>query len=84
MISSLTTFPLTSVSNVFVDSSTMPQLLQPIAHINPIGLTTTAVRSVMAGNIVDHEIIAVLFACASLVLVFAPLSMFLYKNKNRT
>jgi ABC-2 type transport system permease protein len=82
MISSLSTFPLTFISNVFVDPSTMPPLLQSIANLNPISLTTTAVRGLMAGNATGNEVIQVFIACLILIGVFAPLSIHLYNSKN--
>jgi ABC-2 type transport system permease protein len=84
MISSLVTFPLTFISNVFVDLSTMPPLLQPVAKLNPVSLTTTAVRGLMTGKVTGNQIAAVLIACGMLIAIFAPLSMYFYNNKNVT
>jgi len=82
VISSLTTFPLTFVSNVFVDPVTMPEALQGFVAINPISLTATAVRGLMNGTATPADIVAVLVACAVLIGIFAPLTMYLYNNKN--
>ncbi len=82
MVSSLTTFPLTFISNVFVDPATMPEFLQQLVAINPVSLTGTAVRGLMQGNATPAQIAYVLLSCAVLIVIFAPLSMYLYNHKN--
>jgi ABC-2 type transport system permease protein len=82
MVSSLTTFPLTFISNVFVDPATMPQALQKFVNINPISLLATAIRGLMNGDGTPQQIVYVLISCAVLIAVFAPLTMYLYNNKN--
>lgn len=82
VVSSLTTFPLTFISNVFVDPVTMPEFLQPFVNINPISLTAVASRGLMQGTATSADIVAVLVACGILVGIFAPLTMYLYNNKN--
>jgi ABC-2 type transport system permease protein len=84
MISGLVTFPLTFVSNVFVDPATMPALLQPIANINPVSLTTTAVRGLMSGDAAGMDIVYVLVASTLTIVVFAPLTMHLYNRRGNT
>lgn len=74
-------FPLTFVSNIFVDPSTMPGWLQPVVENNPISRLATAVRSLMAGEPNGTEIGWVFIASAVLVAVFAPLTTYLYRNK---
>ncbi|UCH24527.1 MAG: ABC transporter permease [Trueperaceae bacterium] len=82
MLSSLTTFPLTFVSNVFVDPATLPGFLQRFVNINPISLIVTAVRGAMHGSVTTAQIAAVFLSCAILIAIFAPLTMYLYNNKN--
>lgn len=82
MVSSLATFPLTFISNVFVDPATMPQFLQPIANINPVSLTTTAVRGLMSGHVTGRQLASVFIACGILIGIFAPLSLYFYNKKN--
>ena len=84
MVSSLATFPLTFISNVFVDPSTMPEFLQPLVYVNPVTLTATAVRGFMDGTVTIAQITAVFVACAILIVIFAPLTMYLYNHKNTT
>ena len=74
-------FPLTFVSNIFVDPATMPDWLQPIVEANPISHLSTAVRSLMAGEPDSSEIGWVLGACVVLTAVFAPVTSYLYRNK---
>ena len=82
MLSSLTTFPLTFVSNVFVDPATLPLFLQKFVNINPVSLIVTAVRGSMHGTVTGAQIGYVFLSCAVLIAIFAPLTMYLYNNKN--
>lgn len=82
MVSQMTTFPLTFLSNVFVDPATMPEVLQKFVNINPTSLIATAVRGLMHGNVTANQIVYVLISCAILIAIFAPLTMYLYNNKN--
>lgn len=74
-------FPLTFISNIFVDPETMPSWLQSFVDVNPMSLLTTAVRGVMDGNPDAGEIGIVLLSSAAIVAVFAPLTMFFYNRK---
>ncbi len=75
-------FPITFISNIFVDPDTMPGWLQPVVEGNPISHLATAVRALMAGDPNGGEIAWVLTACLILVGVFAPLTTYLYRGKN--
>jgi len=82
MMSGLIIFPLTFISNVFVDPATMPDFLKPIVSINPISIAGTAVRGLMHGNVTTIDIIYMFVSCAVIVAIFSPLTMYLYNNKN--
>ncbi|TSB47051.1 ABC transporter permease [Alkalicoccobacillus porphyridii] len=81
MVSMMVLFPLTFVSNVFVDPETLPNLLQGFVDINPISLLVTAVRGCMYGTVTTAEVGWVLLASAIFLVIFAPLTMYLYRNK---
>jgi ABC-2 type transport system permease protein len=72
-------FPLTFASNVFVDPDTMPGWLQAFVKVNPISHVTTACRELMHGSIETGAIGWVLLWSAGLTLVFAPLTLRLYR-----
>ncbi len=74
-------FPLTFVSNVFVDPATLPPWLHTFVDLNPISHLVTAERGLMNGTATAGQIIWVLAASAVLTAVFAPLTMRLYRNK---
>lgn len=74
-------FPLTFLSNVFVDPKTMPGWLQAFVEVNPITHLVTAARGLMAGNGDTTEIMWVLGSCAVLLVVFGTFSMRLYNRK---
>ena len=82
MVSQLISFPLLFISNVFVDTATMPAFLQKLMEISPVSLTATAVRGLIHGHTTPTQIATMFFACAVLVGLFAPLTMYLYNNKN--
>jgi ABC-2 type transport system permease protein len=72
-------FPLTFASNVFVDPDTMPGWLQAFVNVNPITHLTTASRELMHGTMDSGAIGWVLLWSAGLTLIFAPLTMRLYR-----
>ncbi|WP_416148284.1 ABC transporter permease [Salipaludibacillus sp. HK11] len=81
MVSMMVLFPLTFVSNVFVDVNTLPGWLQGFVEINPISLLVTAVRGLMHGTVTTEQVIWVFVASALFVVIFAPITMYLYRNK---
>lgn len=81
-VSTVTLFPLTLASNVFVDPRTMPGWLQAVIAVNPVTHLVTASRSLMMSGMAGAgELSWVLLASAALIAVFAPLTMYLYRNK---
>lgn len=80
-VSMLVLFPLTFLSNVFVDPRTMPGWLQAFVDINPITRLVTAVRSLMAGTFDVGQVSWVLICGAALTAVFGTLTMRLYNSK---
>lgn len=80
-VSMLVLFPLTFLSNVFVEPTTMPGWLQAFVEINPITRLVAAVRTVMAGNPDGSEITWVLICSAVFVAIFGPLTMRRYNRR---
>jgi ABC-2 type transport system permease protein len=80
-VSTLTMFLLTFASNIFVDPKTMPSWLQTVVGFNPITHLVTAVRGLMSGTVMMGQIGWLLLSCAILIAVFAPLTMYLYRNR---
>jgi len=74
-------FPLTFVSNIFVDVSTMPGWLQTIVGLNPVTHLATAARGLMHGDVALVNVTWVLAASAAIVAVFAPLAMRVYRKE---
>ncbi|MCK0471692.1 ABC transporter permease [Halalkalibacter sp. APA_J-10(15)] len=74
-------FPGTFISNVFVDPETMPTFLQIIVEVNPVSIVVTAVRALMEGSATWNDIIWALIASGIIIVIFAPLTMFFYRNK---
>jgi ABC-2 type transport system permease protein len=81
-VSMLLLFPLTFISNVFVPPETMPSWLQAFVNVNPITFLVSATRGLMHGTPAGGDITAVLAISALLVVVFAPVTMVLYRRKS--
>ncbi len=80
-VSMMVLFPLTFVSNVFVDPETLPSWLQSFVEVNPVSLLVTAVRGLMHGTVTFDQVGWVLLASVVITAIFAPLTMYLYRNK---
>lgn len=80
-VSMMVIFPLTFLSNVFVDPHTMPGWLQAFVNNSPVTHLATAVRGLMAGDWPGAEIAWSLGWAALFVLVFGPITMRLYNRK---
>ncbi|WP_436771005.1 ABC transporter permease [Yinghuangia sp. YIM S09857] len=80
-VSMMVLFPLTFLSNVFVDPKTMPGWLQAFVDVNPITHLVSAVRDLMDGDYATTETLWVLLFSAVFVAVFGTLTMRLYNRK---
>ena len=74
-------FPITFMSNVFVDPKTMPSWLRAIADANPVSHLVTAERGLMHGTAATAQVVWVLAASAVLTAAFAPLVARLYRRR---
>ena len=74
-------FPLTFLSNVFVDPETLPSGLEAFVDVNPISILATASRGLMEGNVDAGDIAIVLGTAAVLTAIFAPLTTRLYRSR---
>ena len=71
-------FPLTFVSNIFVDPATMPGWLQTVVAWNPVTHLASASRGLMHGGVMAADILWVLVASVLITAVFAPIAMRMY------
>jgi ABC-2 type transport system permease protein len=74
-------FPLTLASNVFVQTRTMPGWLQAFVQVNPVSHLVTAERGLLAGHPAAGQVAWVLAAAAALLVIFAPLTGYLYARR---
>ncbi|ACZ22971.1 ABC-type polysaccharide/polyol phosphate export systems, permease component [Sanguibacter keddieii DSM 10542] len=81
-VSMLILMPLTFASNIFVDPATMPSALRAFVDVNPVTHLVTAIRGLMGGGAAFSDVVWVLVASAALTLVFAPITMRLYRTKS--
>jgi ABC-2 type transport system permease protein len=80
-VSMLVLFPLTFLSNVFVDPATMPGWLQAFVSVNPVTVLVEAVRSVMAGTPAGPMIGWVMLTSVALTVGFGALTMHRYNRR---
>ena len=73
-------FPLTFLSNVYVEPETLPAGLEAFVNANPVSVLVTAARGLMEGNADAGDIAIVLGVAALLTAVFAPLTSRLYRR----
>ncbi|TWT13136.1 ABC transporter permease [Planomicrobium sp. CPCC 101079] len=81
MISFMVLFPLTFVSNVFVDPKTLPTWLESFVEVNPISVLATAVRGAMHGTVTSWQVMWVIIVSIIMTAIFAPITIYLYRNK---
>ncbi len=74
-------FPITFVSNVFVQTSTMPYWLQPFVRSNPVSILSDAVRGLLNGGPVAAPVSQTLAWAAGIILVFAPMAVSRFKRR---
>jgi oleandomycin transport system permease protein len=74
-------FPITFVSNVFVDETTMPGWLKPIVENNPVSILADAARGLMVGGPVAEPVTLSLLWAIAIMAVFAPLSMLAFRRR---
>jgi ABC-2 type transport system permease protein len=74
-------FPLTFLSNTFVEPETLPSVLEAVVNANPISFLVTASRGLMHGGADGGDIAIVLITAAVLTAVFAPLTVRLYRTR---
>ena len=74
-------FPLVFLSNIFVEPSTLPSGLETFVNLNPVSTLTTATRGLMEGNSQPDDILISLGVAAAMTVVFAPLTVHLYRGK---
>jgi len=75
-------FPLTFLSNAFVEPETLPSVLEAFVNVNPISIMTDAARGLMAGDAVGGDVAISLGVAAGLTLIFAPLTSRLYRTRS--
>ncbi|SOD98203.1 ABC transporter permease [Blastococcus haudaquaticus] len=74
-------FPLTFLSNVFVDPATLPGPLEAFVNVNPISILATACRSLMDGTPDGEAITTSLVVAAALAAIFLPITTRLYRSR---
>jgi ABC-type multidrug transport system permease subunit len=74
-------FPVTFVSNAFVETDTLPGWLQAWVKINPVTKLSDATRGLLVGGPVAEPLMASLMWALVIAGVFAPLAMWAFKRR---
>jgi ABC transporter DrrB family efflux protein len=74
-------FPVTFVSNAFVETDTLPGWLQAWVKINPVTKLSDATRGLLVGGPVAEPLMASLMWALAIAGVFAPLAMWAFKRR---
>ena len=74
-------FPLTFLSNVFVEEETLPAALEAFVAANPISILSDVCRGLMDGSADGGDIMIVLGVAIALTLILAPLTNRLYRTR---
>jgi ABC-2 type transport system permease protein len=75
-------FPITFLSNIYVEPETLPKGLEAFVNANPITHLVSASRGLMDGDVDPTNIIVVLGTAAVLTAVFGPLTSRLYRTRS--
>jgi daunorubicin/doxorubicin transport system permease protein len=76
----LSIFPLTFLSNVYVEPGTLPAGVEAFVNLNPISNLVSACRGLLAGDFPADDIGISLAVAAGLTAVFLPLTTRLYRR----
>jgi ABC-2 type transport system permease protein/oleandomycin transport system permease protein len=74
-------FPLTFASSAFVPTSSMPGWLRAFADHQPVSLIVNATRDLLLGQPLGTTGWQALAWCIGILVVFAPVSVSLYRTK---
>lgn len=74
-------FPLTFASSAFVPTDGMNKYLKAFAENQPISQVIEAVRSLMLGTPMDDHAFWAIFWCLLILVIAAPLAIYLFKKK---
>jgi ABC-2 type transport system permease protein len=74
-------FPLTFMSNVFVDPNTMPHWIRRVVDANPVSHLVTAARGLSNGTASAGQVAWALAAAGIITAIFAPLALHLYERE---
>ena len=73
-------FPITFLTNIYVDPATLPRGLEAFVNANPISHLVSACRGLMNGSVDSGDLVVVLGTAFVLTAVFAPLTSRLYRR----
>lgn len=77
-------FPLTFASSAFVPTDGMNKYLQAFAENQPISQVIEAVRALMLGTPIGNHAFWAVFWCTLMLVIAAPLAVYLFKKKTNS
>jgi oleandomycin transport system permease protein len=76
-----TLFPITFISNVFVETQSMPGWLQPVVKANPVSILSDAARGLIVGGPVAIPVMQSIAWAVGIAAVFAPVAVMFFKRR---
>ncbi|MFE7509451.1 ABC transporter permease [Promicromonospora sp. NPDC057488] len=80
-VSFMVLFPLTFLSNAFVEVDTLPGWMQAFVNVNPVSHLVSAVRTLANEGLVTADVGWTLLSAAVVVAIFAPIAVRAYLRK---
>jgi ABC-type multidrug transport system permease subunit len=74
-------FPLTFASSAFVPTSTMPGWLRAFTSYQPVSVIVDAARALLLGQAARNSAWQAFVWCTLILIIFAPISVSLYRRK---
>ncbi len=81
-VSMMIMFPLTFLSNAYVQIDTLPDWMQGFVKVNPVSHIVSAIRSLANDGVVDAQVGWALVGCAAVVAIFLPLALRGYRRQD--
>lgn len=80
-LSMIITLVMAFLSNAFIPTDTLPTFIQMLVKINPVSFAVTAIRNILKTGAWDANATMVLISGIIIILIFMPLSSFVYRKR---
>lgn len=81
-LSMIITLVMVFLSNAFIPTETLPTFIQMLVKINPVSFAVTAIRNILKTGAWDANATMVIISGIVIILIFMPLSSFVYRKRS--